>query len=437
MLGNPHPIRSALAVATACGLALAASACGDDGDEDAGTPSGEETSPESTEATGPFFGGHQSEVYGDDASWLCKPGVADNVCERNLDTTVVHADGTTEVQPHEPAENPPVDCFYVYPTVNIGGPANADLVPDEGAEIWTTFSQAARLTSACRVFAPMYRQFVIAGEPAEDGVDAWEVAYQDVLDAFKHYIDNESEGRDFVLLGHSQGSRHLMKLMAEEIDNEPALLDRMVAAFPVGWAINVPPDEPVGGAFQNIPVCESPDQTQCVVGYSSYRAPENPGDPPGHGPSDLPPAYGSPREATADGAVEGTPAGEDMTVICANPASLGGGAASLTPTFGLEPPPTAVIGDPAVQPFADPGRTSEITTPFVTYPDMLEGECVYDGEYSYLSVAVNSNPADVRTHDIYIDQNLELMGGDWGLHVIDMNVAQDDIISLIEQQAAG
>lgn len=425
MLGNTHPIRSALAVAAAGCLTVAVSACGDDGDaEDAESPPGEETAPDSEDAA-PFFGGHQSEVYSDDAHWLCKPGIADNVCERDLDTTVVRADGTTEVQAHEPAENPPVDCFYVYPTVNIGGPANADLEPSEEAEIWTTYTQAARLNSVCRVFAPVYRQFVIAGEPAEEGVDPWEVAYQDVLDAFKHYIDNESEGRDFVLVGHSQGSQHLMQLIQEEIDNEPELLDRMVAAYPLGWAINVPPDEAVGGAFQNVPVCEAADQTQCVVAYSSYFAPENPGDPPGHGPSDLPPAYGSPR-AEADG--------EGMTVICANPASPGGGSAFLTPYFGVDFPQGAVIGDANVQPFADPERSSEITTPFVTYPDMLEGECVYDGEYSYLSVTVHADESDARTDEIYADQQLELMEGDWGLHVIDMDIAQGDIIAMIEQQ---
>lgn len=427
MLGNPHPIRSALALATAFSLALVASACGDDGDEDAETPSGEETPPDSAEDAAPFFGGHESETYSDDGNWLCKPGIADNVCDQNLDTTVVHADGTTEVQPHEPAENPPVDCFYVYPTVNIAGPANADLEPSEEGEIWTTFTQAARLTSACRMFAPMYRQASIAGGPPEQNANPWDLAYQDVLDAFKQYIDNESEGRDFVLVGHSQGSQHLMRLIAEEIDDEPELLDRMVAAYPTGWVINVPVDEVVGGAFQNVPVCEAPDQTGCVVGYSSYRAPAEAGEPPGDGPGNLPPAYGAPRDNA-----------EGMTAICANPASLEGGPAFLTPTFGLDLPAGAVIGDPTVQPFADdPDRTAEITTPFVTYPDMLEAECVYDGKYSYLSVTVHTDPKeDVRTHDIYTDQHLELIGGDWGLHVLDMNIAQDDIINLIEQQAA-
>ena len=98
--------------------------------------------------------GYSSATYADDAHWLCKPGIADDVCSRDLDATRVAADGTTEVEPHEAAEDPAVDCFYVYPTVSEDPTPNSDLVPAEAQEINTVYNQAARLTSSCRLYAP-------------------------------------------------------------------------------------------------------------------------------------------------------------------------------------------------------------------------------------------------------------------------------------------
>jgi len=59
--------------------------------------------------------------------WLCRPGLADNPCASNLETTVVSADGTSTVESAVPAEDPPIDCFYVYPTVSGQTTVNATL----------------------------------------------------------------------------------------------------------------------------------------------------------------------------------------------------------------------------------------------------------------------------------------------------------------------
>ena len=225
------------------------------------------------------YAGHTSAVYADDANWLCKPGIADDVCSRDLDATAVAADGSTEVIEHEAADDPPVDCFYVYPTISRDPGPNSDLVPAEGEEIFTAYNQVARLTSTCRVYAPMYRQITLsqlAGGGGGFSGDARAVAYGDVVDAFKHYVANESDGRGFVLLGHSQGAGMITRLIQDEIDDEPLLRDRLVAAYVLGSSLQVPDGEVVGGDFANVPLCEAEDQTGCVVTYSSYRASEPP-----------------------------------------------------------------------------------------------------------------------------------------------------------------
>ena len=72
----------------------------------------------------------------------------------------------------------------------------------------------------------------------------------------------------------------------------------------------------------------------------------------------------------------------------------------------------------------------EITTPWVVYPDLVEVECVSDGDYTYLSLVVHGDPADPRTDDIGGD-----LSPDWGMHLVDANVAMGNIEDLVAAQA--
>src|SRR5258708_19439098 len=60
------------------------------------------------------------------AHWVCRPE-SDTVCTTGLDALVQFADGSTQAQPFTPAANPPIDCFYVYPTVSEQQMQFADL----------------------------------------------------------------------------------------------------------------------------------------------------------------------------------------------------------------------------------------------------------------------------------------------------------------------
>jgi pimeloyl-ACP methyl ester carboxylesterase len=387
---------------------LAATACSasddDDGADDAGDTA-TTTAPELPAG----YSGHTSAIYADDANWLCKPGIADDVCGRDLDATAVAADGSTEVIEHEAADDPPVDCFYVYPTISRDPGPNSDLVPAEGEEIFTAYNQVARLTSTCRVYAPVYRQITlsqIGGGGSGFSGDAPAVAYGDVVDSFKHYVANESDGRGFVLLGHSQGAGVITRLIQDEIDDEPLLRDRLVAAYVLGSSLQVPDGEVVGGDFANVPLCEAEDQTGCVVTYSSYRAAE---PPPAGG------FFGRDREGSV--------------AACVNPAAIGG-AASVQPYFLVRQAPDSLLGGSSAQPFADPARTAEITTPWVTYPDLVEAECVRQPGHTYLALSVNGDPADPRTDDIGGDLTPE-----WGMHLVDANIEMGDIEDLVAAQA--
>ncbi len=118
--------------------------------------------------------------------WLCKPGLENNPCESDLTTTVINVDGSQSVENASPAKDPPIDCFYVYPTVSAQKTALADLTinPEETS---VAIAQASRFSQVCKVYAPMYRQVTRSGledlfaGKLTDAVKDFGIAYSDVL----------------------------------------------------------------------------------------------------------------------------------------------------------------------------------------------------------------------------------------------------------------
>ena len=94
--------------------------------------------------------------YSVTAHWVCRPG-SDTVCTTGLDALVQFADGSTQTQAFTQAADPAIDCFYVYPTVSAEQTPYADLADSPEIQA-VTREQAGRLSSRCRVFAPIYRQ---------------------------------------------------------------------------------------------------------------------------------------------------------------------------------------------------------------------------------------------------------------------------------------
>ena len=336
------------------------------------------------------YADYTSELYTGDANWMCAGGSTTDVCSRDLDTTAVFADGTTEVRPFERDLDSDVDCFYVYPTISTDESSNSDLTPQESQEIRTVLNQAAQFGATCRVFAPVYRQVTLNalfGSVPRDP-DAGEIAYSDVLDAFKEFIVNRSDGRDFVVIGHSQGAGLLSRLIAEEIDDEPLLRDRMLSALLLGTSVNPT-------RFENVAPCTSVDDRSCLVSYSTYRNT----DPP---------------EATVPVGLFGRTA--DGPAVCVNPAAIGGGNARSMPIFAS---PNA---------FDDPADDATVGTPWVTFPDMLTIECVETATHGYLQVTIDQVDGP-RRDDIAGD----FLPG-WGLHISDMSVAMTDLVEFVAAQ---
>jgi len=348
--------------------------------------------------------------YSKPETWLCRPGRTD-ACAADLATTVIAADGKLTRESWSADPKAGVDCFYVYPTVSTEPTGNASMDP-RPEEIGVVRIQFARFSSVCRPYAPLYRQATLTalraaatGNPIP--VDR-ELAYNDVLDAWNYYLQHDNQGRGVILIGHSQGSGVLLRLIRSEIDGKPVQA-RIVSAMLLGMNVAVPEGKDVGGAFEHIPLCRNAKQTGCVITYVSFRA------------SAPPPAN------SRFGHVQGA----GMQAGCTNPAALGGGSGELHgyfPTRGGFIDIHAAEQKPWVK-----GATVE--TPFVSLPGLLTAQCVADKNGSYLAVTVHGDPAGPRTDDIAGDVVVNgTVLADWGLHLIDVQEALGNLVDIARQE---
>jgi hypothetical protein len=350
--------------------------------------------------------------YGNPDLWLCRPGRSD-ACTLPQDATSVAADGTYTHEGFHPAKNPPIDCFYVYPTVSNETTGNSDLVIT-AAEKNVVNAQFSRFAAKCRLFAPMYRQVtltalraMLAGKPMT--VDR-ELGYNDVLAAWNSYLAHDNKGRGVVLVGHSQGSGVLTQLIKNEIDGKP-VQGQLISAILMGTSLPVPQGADVGGAFKHIPVCRSNSQVSCVIAFADFRATAPP-----------------PANSRFGKAPEG------MQAVCANPAALGGGSGPLDAYLSAGRISTASDGVPVAFAWTEPAKP--IDTPFVKVPGLLSAACVLDEHGSYLAVTVHPTPGGARVNDISGDvvvngQVLE----DWGLHLIDANLTMGNLVGIVGDEA--
>ena len=351
--------------------------------------------------------------YTKSASWLCLPGRAD-ICAAPLATVDVNPSGYGARRVSAPAKPlPAIDCFYVYPTVSRDSGLNSDLVMAE--ENGTAAAQFARFASVCRPFAPKYRQMTVAAISAfalgQDITAAGARSYGDVAASFRDYIATKNQGRPFVLIGHSQGSLHLIQLIAQEIETKPAIAARMKLAILPGFNLLVPQGKTMGGSLKKTPICATISQTNCVIAWTSFR--EN----------NTPPA----------GALFGIATKPGMTVACVNPAAPGATDWRRLDSYWVANSTFSIPGGPVT--WSNEGKSP---APYVHTPGLASGRCVTDGPRGYFSVRTNADPADKRTDRIGGEVGI---GGffipGWGMHLADMSLVQGDLVRRVGQIGSG
>ena len=175
-----------------------------------------------------------------------------------------------------------VDVFFLHPTSYLSekaideshlsepveqfrwnaatGDPEINRVTDEGSIL----NQASAF-NAYRVFAPRYRQAHIRSFYIDPAVAKpfFDTAYADIKKAFLHYLENENNGRPFIIASHSQGTLHAARLIKELV--EGTTLQKQLVA---GYLLGLPVAEPF---FTELKPCSTPGETNCFVSWRTFK----------------------------------------------------------------------------------------------------------------------------------------------------------------------
>lgn len=270
-------------------------------------------------------------IYDDPTMWIARPGMgAADPSSWQPTVKAIETDDSRDLlpAPADPAikfaavpEPPAFAVFFIHPTSYLSRSFwNAPLDDDDAnatAQLYVRSMASPFSFSASETWAPRYRQatvgaFLTDKPEAQMAIDA---AYRDVEQAFDFFLESIGPDQPIVLAGHSQGSLHLLQLLREKVAGSD-LESRIVAAYAVGWPISIQHDLPQLG----LNACANPDQTGCVISWSSFAEPAD--------PSDLLETY-----AKSIG-LSGEPRG-DTPILCSNPLTGGvGGDAPMTANRG-------------------------------------------------------------------------------------------------------
>jgi hypothetical protein len=333
--------------------------------------------------------------------WLCKPGKPNDACAVSLNTTRFSPTGKRLGVDHiKRPKHPKFDCFYVYPTVSDqkAATANFDIDPELRS---IALYQAARYSSECRVYAPVYRQVTLQGilGVATPTRAERERSYTDVRSAWRDYLRNFNHGRGVVLIGHSQGTFVLRRLVREEIDPKPAARKRLISAVLLGGNVVVKQGQDTGGDFKKIPACRSRTQAGCVIAFSTFN------------------------ETPPSAAIFGRIGAPGKEVLCTNPAALGGGSAKLTPIEPRAPFAPGTIGS-AVAILGVPAP--KVSTAWRACPGSYRGTCSSAGGADVLRISSIGDAPVFKPSP----------SPEWGLHLVDANIALGQLVNVVRSQGA-
>ncbi|WP_299618012.1 DUF3089 domain-containing protein [uncultured Tenacibaculum sp.] len=163
------------------------------------------------------------------------------------------------------------DVFYVYPTLNTSKKDirwNVPITDEEQNNIVlnkAALMQASAFATSGKVYVPFYRQAHIRSYRLfnKGGKEAQDVAYSDVKSAFEVYLKKYNNGRPIIMVGHSQGTTHTVRLLKDFFDNK-TLQKQLIAAYIPG--IRVKENE-----FSSIKLMKSPKETGGFISWNTYK----------------------------------------------------------------------------------------------------------------------------------------------------------------------
>lgn len=162
------------------------------------------------------------------------------------------------------------DVFYVHSTTyasnrHWNGPLT-DPASDAALRRVAAPNEAGPFMRVGAVYGPRYRQATLFASFTHkfDGLEARELAFRDIEDAFQQFLTDRPSNRPIILVGYGQGGLHVLGLLSNHVAQNPEILEALAAAYII--------DEPIPlslfeGALSAIPPCERPQSVRCVISY--------------------------------------------------------------------------------------------------------------------------------------------------------------------------
>ncbi len=194
--------------------------------------------------------------YAKPASWVARPDIAGNPA---LWTPTGFS----------AAPKPAAAVFFVSPTAWLSRSAwNAPLDDAETNERLNRFTkmQATVFNGVADIWVPRYRQATFGSflVPGPDADRALALAYSDVERAFDAFLAAQPADRPILIAGHSQGARHILRLLEAR---RGQIGNRLVGVWAVGWPVTATDLSRMG-----LPACTRAEQPGCVLSWQSFAA---------------------------------------------------------------------------------------------------------------------------------------------------------------------
>ncbi|MEG1572079.1 MAG: DUF3089 domain-containing protein [Bacteroidales bacterium] len=140
-----------------------------------------------------------------------------------------------------------VDVFYIYPTVTF------DTYTDVGDTVFymDVFNPKQRtsvekqmkfnqevIAADYNFFAPYYRQITLENWIQDKTIysERLQLSIQDIQAAFAYYMKNLNQGRPFILMGHSQGSKIIIELLKKGLTAKET--KQFIVAYAIGFSLD-------------------------------------------------------------------------------------------------------------------------------------------------------------------------------------------------------
>ena len=165
--------------------------------------------------------------------------------------------------------NKRANCFYIHPTGFFLRKWNSKVFLKSAAKERTNLmlaTQASAFNQSCDIFAPLYRQATyaaIASNQSTNSIKAFEVAYSDIKESFRYFVNCLNDSKPIILAAHSQGSFHSQRLL-QEPEFRDFFSEKLISAYLIGY-----PLEESFFDYVDLEPCEAPSQIRSIVHFGT------------------------------------------------------------------------------------------------------------------------------------------------------------------------